>query len=411
MTTRQKIEVKQSERRERINALLAQEERTDEERSALATLTADYQAGEVELRAAITVEGDGGDGDGDGGGGEDHQLTELRSRVDFGDYIRGALAGHGVTGGAAAEYNQALDVPADRFPLDLLDDGAEHRAAVDGDAGTTQGTWLDRLFADAAAGALGITMPSVPAGVRAYPVIGSNAAPAQRGRTEAAVDATITATVTEVKPTRNSVRAVYSVEDDARLPGLADAIRADLRAAMVEKIDRTIFVGDAGANENSADITGLTTAAIAESTLTQANKIKPDKVLEVLAGFVDGIHAGSLGDVRLVATVGSNTLWLATIAAPDTSNQTLAAFLRENGVTWRTRGEIETATANGDFGAFIGLGRGIANAGVAPVWNSGRLIRDPYTAAKSGEVALTLEYLWNFALPRPASFKRVKYVT
>ena len=411
MTPRQTIELKQSERRERINALLAQTERTDEETTELKGLTAGYQAGEVELRAAITVEPDPTTTKPDETD-EDRQLVELRSRVEFGDYIAAALAGHGVLGGAALEYNQAREVPADRFPLDLLAPAAvETRAAVDGDAGATQAPWIERLFADTAAAQLGITMPSVAAGVRAYPVLGSTAAPAQRGRTEAAVDATITATVTEIKPTRNSVRAVYSVEDDARLPGLAGAIMRDLRAAMVEKIDRVIFNGDDGANEQTADIAGLTTAAnVAETTLTQTKKVAPADVLGALAAFIDGRHAGSMADVRLVATVGSNTLWLSTIAAPGTSNQTLAAFLRENGVDWITRGEIETATTAGKFAAFVGLGRGIEGAGVAPVWNSGQLIRDPYTGSAKGETALTLQYLWNFALPRPANFKRIKYV-
>ena len=382
MTPRQTIELKQSERRERINALLAQAERSDDEGAELKRITGEYQTGEVELRAAITVEPDEtttttkpDETD------EDRQLVELRSRVEFSDYIAAALAGHGVLGGAALEFNQAMKVPADRFPLELLaPDAVETRAKVDGDAAATQSTWLDRLFADTAAAQLGIAMPSVPAGTRAYPVLGSTAAPAQRGRTEAAVDATITATVTEVKPTRNSVRALYSVEDDARLPGLADAIMRDLRAALVEKIDRTVFLGDSGANENSADIAGLTTAAnVSETTLTQAQKVAPADVLGVLAAFIDGKHAGSMADVRVVASVGANTLWLSTIAAVGTSLQTLAAFLSENGVNWTTRGEIETATTAGTFAAFVGLGRGIEGAGVAPVWNSGQLIRDPYS--------------------------------
>ena len=221
--------------------------------------------------------------------------------------------------------------------------------------------------------------------------------------------------MTEIKPTRNSVRAVYSVEDDARLPGLADAIMRDLRAAMVEKIDRTIFVGDDGASEATADIAGLTTATgVAETTLTQAQKVAPADVLGALAAFIDGKHAGSMADVRLVASVGANTLWLSTIAAVGTSLQTLAAFLRENGVEWVTRGEISTTTTASTFAGFVGLGRGISGAGIAPVWNSGQLSRglivDPYTGSAKGETALTLQFLWGFKLARPSSFRRIKHV-
>ena len=79
------------------------------------------------------------------------------------------------------------------------------------------------------------------------------------------------------------------------MPGLADAIRRDLAMAMTEKIDRTIFLGDDGANENSADITGFTTATIDETTLTQAAKIKAGDWLGFFAGLIDGQYAASVG--------------------------------------------------------------------------------------------------------------------
>ena len=85
--------------------------------------------------------------------------------------------------------------------------------------------------------------------------------------------------------------------------------------------------------------------------------------------------------------------------------------MRMNGVDWTTRGGIDTNTANGDFGAYIGLGRGIEGAGIAAVWEQAQLIRDPYSGAKSGEVQLTLNYLWQLAFPRTGNFKRLKYVT
>ena len=82
-------------------------------------------------------------------------------------------------------------------------------------------------------------------------------------------------------------------------------------------------------------------------------------ILALLAALIDGKYAASMADIRIVASVGSNTLWLSTIANTN-RNETVAQVLRSNGVTWMTRGDIDTATANGDFGAFIGLQRGIA---------------------------------------------------
>ena len=228
--------------------------------------------------------------------------------------------------GAARELNAALGVSEGRFPLELFAP-VEQRAAIDGDAGSNQGSWLDRLFHDTAAQRLGISFDSVADGVAAYPVMTSTAAPAQRARAQAADPATFTATVHELKPKRSTVFGTYTIEDRARLPGLSDAILRDMSAAMVEGIDLAIFKGDTGATGTDADITGLQTAGITEHTLMQSQKVKGDKILEFFVSLVDGKHASGLGDVQIVASVGSNKLWYGTILAAAVENQTIAQFL------------------------------------------------------------------------------------
>ena len=308
--------------------------------------------------------------------------------------------------------NAAVGIPGNRFPLELLAPSLETRATTDADIVTTPRRWLDRLFAGTAADALGVTMESVPAGTASYPVTTAGASAAQRQRsTDAAADAAWTIGVTEMKPKRNAVRLLFSIEDSARIPGLESALTRDLRMALVEGVDRAIFLGDAGASGADADIVGLNTAAITEAEILQADKILGPGTLGAFTGMVDGIHANGLGDLRVVASVGAWRLWEDTIinSTTATNNQTLAAFLRVAGLSWMARGEIETTTADGDFGAFIGRGRGIEGAGVAAVWEAGELIRDPYSGAAKGEVALTLSYLWNFGLPRPANFSRIAF--
>ena len=78
-------------------------------------------------------------------------------------------------------------------------------------------------------------------------------------------------------------------------------------------------------------------------------------------------------------------------------------------MSWTTRGELAATTAADDFAAFVGLGRGLDGAGVAAIFEAGELIRDPYSGAAKGEVALTLCYLWDFGLPRAENFARLKY--
>ena len=341
---------------------------------------------------------------------EEKAEVELRSKVDFGKYIGAAMTGTGVTNGAEAELNSLLGLAANQFPMDLLAP-VEKRALRDGDADVMARSWVDRVFADSAAMRLGISFESVPPGITAHPVLTAGGSGEQRGRTQAAGEATYSFTVSELKPTRNAVHGVYSIEDHARVPGLSDAILRDMREGIVEKVDRTIFRGDDTANENTADIAGLETLTIGEETITQTNKVKADKTLEAFLSFVDGIYATSLADLSVVAAVGANTLWYSTIHNSAADNETIARFLMAAGLSWMVRGHIESATANGDFGAFVGLARGMSGAGVAPVWNRGELVRDPYSNANKGEVKLTVNWLWNFGLPRTANFKRIKFVS
>ena len=405
MTRLQRLQLAQSEKRAAMGVLLDAE---TPDQDAIGAMSLELRSMESTVQAAILA-GEDVPIETRQDSGEKNEVDTLRGRIRFGEYIQAAMSQRAV-GGVEREYNAAMHIPENRFPMDLLS-GLETRAAIDGDAGSNQGTWLDRLFEGTAAERIGITMVSVAAGIASYPVMTSTASAAMRARAQAADSGVFTATVTEMKPKRGVVEGIYSIEDDARLPGLGEAIMRDLRGALVEGIDRKIFKGDSGASGTDADITGLQTAGITEVTLTQAAKIKGDETLKVFVGLVDGKHATGMGDVRIVASVGANTLWYGTIHNSAVDNQTVAQFLMASGVTWSTRGGIETATSNGDFGAYIGLARGIDGSARAAVWNAGELIRDPYSGAKKGEVSLTLNYLWDFAVPRTSNFRRLKFVS
>ena len=345
--------------------------------------------------------------------GETRERRELRERVQVSAHVAAAMESRSLDG-PEKEYNESLGLKASAaFPLELLAPEVETRAVTTEDSAVHARPWLARLFADTAAMRIGITFESVPAGVANFPVITAGGTPAQRGKGEDAADGAWTVGVSELKPSRNAVRAVFSEEDAMRLPGLEEALRRDLAAAMTEKVDRTVFKGDSGATPDAGDIKGLETIAnVVEKEITQADKIKGPETLTAFAELIDGKHSSGLADLRMVSAVGSNALWLSTkISGNQAAIQTMANFLRESGLSWTVRGQIESSTGAGNFGAFIGRGRGLQGAGVAAIWNSGLLIRDPYSAAKAGEVSLNLSYYWNFGLPRPSNFARIKFVT
>ena len=300
MTALQTLEIRAADIRARLSAIAGESELNDETRAELERLKLEYTDNESR-QTALKIAGDKPPEPVETRT-EDTKdsLKELRSNVDFGRYVGAALTGHAIANGPELEFNKELGIVDGFFPLELLGGPLEQRAARDGDASTAQMTWLDRVFQGTAAERVGISFRPVSPGVAAYPVTTAGGTPAQRGRTEAAAESTYTVNVTEIKPARRAVHGIYSIEDDMRLPGLSDAIERDMRMAMVESVDITVFKGDSGANENIADITGLQGAGITEATLSQTNKVKGDELVKFFLAYVDGQYAASLGDVRIV---------------------------------------------------------------------------------------------------------------
>ena len=414
MTTSQALDMKKSEIRQKLNELSAKETLAEGEAATLEELRAELSEKETQWRAARAVEDDEesrAQGLFDGESSEGREYRELRSKVGLCEYVEAASEKRQVSG-AELEFNQALKIGAHRFPLEILSP-IEERAKTDVDTVTTPNRWLDRLFSVSAAARVGITFESVAPGAKSYPITKTGASGAQRGRTEAAAVAPWTFGVTELKPTRNSVHAVFSREDDLRNPGLQDALTRDLRMALVDAVDLAVFEGDSGANEDGADITGLQTATdVVEEELMQSEKVKGADVLGAFALMIDGKHATAGSDLRVVLSVGAQRLWMSTLAnTGNAADTTISEFLTRAGIAFSARGGIDTATTNGKFGAFVGRARGIEGAGVAPTWSDGMLIVDPYSGAKTGEIQLTMNTFWNFGLPRPSNFGRIKFVT
>ena len=413
-----------SKERGRMAELALVDELADEQRSELDTIERGTPDLERQLRAAgVAVEDEEAEqreaakaGAGPEGDTEDRERAELRGKVKLGGYVAAAIEQRGADG-AEAEYNAAVGIAGNRFPLELLSPPEQRAARVEDrqvtgvDTATMPRTWLDRLFSGTAAEAVGVSMESVPTGKSSHPVTSMGATAAQRGKSEAAADAAWTLSVTEMTPKRNAVRLLFNIEDTARIPGLESALTRELRMALTEGVDRAVFLGDNMATPDAGDIVGLTTAAgLVEKSISQTNKVKGSDTLQVFAELIDGKAAMMPSDLKAVFAVGANTLWSHQLANTGASvDTTIAEFLRRFGLNWMTRGDIEDTTADTEFAAFVGLGRGLDGSGVAAVWEAGELIRDPYSGAAKGEVALTLCYLWDFKLPRASNFARVTF--
>ena len=409
MLESQKLATRASEIRARLAELAGADGALgDEAKAEIGALRTEYIDVEIRYTASVTSEDVREVETAESSEGREYR--ELRSKVGLTQYIEAASEKRSVDG-AALELNQVLGVGAHRFPLEILAP-VEERATTNVDVVTRPTRWLDRLFSDAAASRVGVTFESVEPGAKSYPITLTGASGAQRGRKEAAAVAPWTIGVTELKPTRNAVHAVFSSEDDLRNPGLQSALERDLRMALMDAVDLAVFEGDAGSNEDSADITGLQTAAnVEEETLTQALKLKGADVLGAFAGLIDGLHATAGSDLRTVLSVGAQRLWMSTLAnSGNAADTTISEFLTRAGIVFSARGGIDTATTADTFGAFVGRGRGLVGAGVLAAWSDAMLITDPYSSAKTGEIQLTMNSFWAFGLPRPSNFGRIKFV-
>ena len=195
MTTNQKrlreLRERQSKERGRMAELALLETLSDEHRTELDTIEKGTSDLERQLRAATIAAEDeeaeqraaGAAARAPEGDAEMRERAELRSKVKLGGYIAAAIEQRSADG-AEHEYNAALGISGNRFPLELLAP-PEHRAArvevratTDVDTMTTPRRWLDRLFAGTAAERVGVTMESVPVGSASYPVTTAGASAA-----------------------------------------------------------------------------------------------------------------------------------------------------------------------------------------------------------------------------------------
>ena len=241
----------------------AEGELTDKVKTEMTALRNEAKDVELRWQAQITAEGVTETVEATTETAEQREVIELRSKSSVSSYVNAAVEMRSVDG-PEAEYNAALKIGRDQFPLGLL--APEQRQTTDTDVSTKQHTWLDRLFAETAAQRLGVTFSSVGPGVASFPVTTAGATAGQQAKSEVTDAAAWTIGVTEMRPKRNAVHAIFSIEDVQRIgPGLEDALQRDLRAALVEGIDRTIFKGDSSPSGTTADIVGLQTAEFPSS--------------------------------------------------------------------------------------------------------------------------------------------------
>ena len=436
MTPKQRIEVRMSECRERLNEVAALEgdDFTSEIKGEVATLSSEYQDLESRHRASIIAEGATemaavgafADGTTDQDGAE---VRSLIQKVNLGDYLRAAAAGIGL-GGAAAELNAALEVPTVgggggiAVPWRVLlgdaglpevrqsGQGAEVRAFTDtGDyaGGVAQRPILQRLFGSNIMDALGVRIDTVPAGRTEWPLITAGIVPDQQPEGTAATIPVVATFASEVlKPKRLTGQYEYTHELAAQVSDLEPALRRDMADAVSAKMSDLIINGDEATNAQEPDgfATTITAPGDAAATAVYADYAGAH------AQAVDGIHASM--ETEVTSVVGVDVYRHAAGVYQAGSGESGSEALRRRGMKCMASPFVGSASGAGQhklnlFHASGPNGGSMRGDSVAAMWPTLEIIRDIYSKASQG-VVLTWVALWDAQTAfRSAAYSRLAF--
>ena len=388
MKASQKIALEMSTKREALNALLAVDELSDEQRAEMGTLTTRMQQLEVEARAAILAEDEITITRTDVVDGEDRELRSLIGRANVGNIFEAALE-HRATGGAEAELQTHYRVAANAIPLALLETRAVTPAP--GQVAQNQSAILPGVFPQSCAAFMGVDMPTVPVGDAVYPVLGTNADVGKPAENASQAETTGSFSADVLSPSRLQASFFYSREDRARFSGMDEALRMNLGDALSDGLDKQILTGTEGL------FTGTKLPNHNVSAATSYANYRN----ELGYGRVDGTYAGGVGDLRIImgaATYGHSAgVFRSTNAGDRAALEDLMAVTAGVKVSAHV-----PAVVSHKQNAVIRLG--MRRDMVAPVWEGVTLIPDEITKAGSGQIVITAVMLHAVKILREAGF-------
>ncbi len=374
------------------------------------SLTREIRGLEVRYRAAALAEEEedrkAADGDPTA---EGNKLRDLERRCSVTAFMSEAVTGNEGKG-AAVEFRAEVmgKAAAPGFmPIRLLltgdDERREDRAVTpvaDAAKGLgTQAPILPRIFSQTIAAGLGVAMPSVPMGVRTWPVMtgGTTASMQEPSGEQAAVAGSFAGH--ELGPLRLTGSYEFRVEDLQLLSGLEEALRRDLRMIIADQMDNQVINGDGNAPNVRGFIGG---GDVPAGPAAGAAAFGYNDLVTAFTDGVDGHTAYMLSNVSGVIGVDTYKHAETLYRANNTDDSVYDVMSRRAGglrVTDRlAAGKVqESIFARTSFPG---------TTAVAPVWDAVQMIRDPYTRAQAGEVRITMLTLWNFKVLRGQAFYR-----
>ena len=157
----------------------------------------------------------------------------------------------------------------------------------------------------------------------------------------------------------------------------------------------------------SRDSSGPAPALTAPDDPASSNELSFPKVIQAGLSVIDGKYAHNLSESRLL--VSPSAYIAAGTAFQSSGNSDVAAsdYMIARSGGFRASANLPADDAH--ISKAVAFATGGAGSAIAPVWEGVQLIRDMYTGAASGEVAITALALWGFKLLRTAPYSYVKF--
>ena len=381
MTPTQKIQIRMSETREKLNDLVAAESADDITQRD--KLSAELKAMETELRTAIELDGAASTSP------ETREWAGLNSRFDLADMFTGVME-HRASSGVIAEVQAERGLAANAIPTELL--MVEHRAVTPAptDVGQSQAAITGYVFPQTVAAFLGISSDIVPVGDASFPVLTSDPSAGTPAENAPQAETTGAFTADALSPSPYpSISFFWSRESAARMAGMGDALRDALQGGIADKLDKEILQGT----------NGLFTGIILADHNRATGSDYAHYVSQLLYARVDGQSAFDLADIRVV--MGHETFGNAATKLPANGEQNALARIRDDSGGVRVSVHVPPV-ASSKQNAVVRLGN--RRDMVAPVWGQVTLIPDEITLADKGQIQLTAVLLYAVKVLRVGGF-------
>jgi len=391
-----KITRRQSEIRQSLAGLVGKETPSEDETRSMETLDAEYRTNETRFRAALVSEDD----ERREAGAEletrsDKEWGELAGRFELRQVALALDEGRKLDGATAEmveELRSAGGFQGIPVPLEALETRAgETLAGGVPDPIRTMPT-IERLFAGSSATQMGCRMINVGVGEIEYPVATGGAQPGWAGSETGDVPGPQAYTTVDrpMKPD-NTLGVQMNITRKALKQagaGLEQAVRRDMGAAILQEVDRAIFLGSGAGGEPLGIFPGAATYGITETAIDAAASYAAFRAAAVR--FMTANAASGPGAVNLLLrpeVFDGMDDDLITGTAVSEWDRLIAkigkVLLTTNGITAPAGGPpvgskaLMTTTTNGVAPVFCGM------------WGAVDLVRDPYSDAKSGQLRLT----------------------